>query len=444
MTTSDAAVESIRHLHGELRRTLGLDLPARLWDGTELGPRDSRFRLVVNHPWSLRAMLLPPSDLKAGEAYVLGDIDIEGDVLEAIARSQRLVEQDVGARQRVQVARALLRLPRPPQRVRDRRARLKGRRHGRERDQEAISFHYDLPQDFYAAFLDRDFVYSCAYFAEGDDDLDNAQRRKLDLICKKLRLRPGMRMLDIGCGWGSLLMHAAEHYGVTGVGITLSETQVRAGRERVAERGLSDRIALRIQDYRDVSEQFDAVASVGMVEHVGEDHLHEYFAGAHRLLRPGGLFLSHGIVTYDLDRNRGRPKPTFVSEYVFPDGELSPVSRNVFEAEKAGFEVLDVEQLRPHYARTLRHWVRNLETNRDAVVAATSEVDYRIWRIYMAGSAVAFENRGIGVAQLLSGKGAEVPLGRRWMLPSASSPGPGRARSNGNGDRSRSSVAHDV
>jgi cyclopropane-fatty-acyl-phospholipid synthase len=419
------AAETIGALHEQIRTLFGIDVPLRLWDGSELGPETASYRLVVNHPWALRGMLLPPSDLKAGEAYVLGDVDIEGDIVEAIARLQRLAERQPSAKDRAALGRTLLRLPKPPRRTRSRRARLRGARHARRRDQEAISFHYDLPHDFYAAFLDPQLVYSCAYFADGDDDLAAAQCRKLDLVCRKLRLQPGMRVLDIGCGWGSLLIHAATRYGVSGVGVTLSETQLSFGRQRVAALGLSDRIELRLQDYRDVDDEFDAVASIGMVEHVGAANLHKYFSGAHRLLRAGGLFLSHGIVTTDVERRTEPREETFVTAYVFPDGELTPAWRGVYEAERAGFELLDVEQLRPHYATTLRHWVRNLERNRDRVLATTGEQDYRIWRIYMAGSAVAFETGAIGVVQLLAGKGAVLPRGREWMLPSPTSTGDG-------------------
>lgn len=421
----DTAIDVARDLHAVLSERSGAELPVRLWDGAELGPSQATFRIVLNQPWALRAMLLPPTDLAAGEAFVRGDVDVEGDIVEALASVQALAGADLPLAERARLARALLKLPKPPSRPTKRRARLRGRPHGKRRDRAAISFHYDLPQEFYEAFLDPDLVYSCGYFAEGDDDLAHAQQRKLDLVCRKLRLEPGMRLLDIGCGWGSLLAHAAAHYGVTGVGVTLSQTQAAAGRQRLEARGLGDRVEIRLQDYRDLDEQFDAIASVGMVEHVGAANLLEYFSTAHELLADGGLFLSHGIVTAEATEVRRRKvRETFVSAYVFPDGELTPAWRAPYEAERAGFEVLDLEQLRPNYALTLRAWLRNLERNREAVIAASSEVDYRIWRAYMAGSAVGFETGRIGVAQLLSGKSARVPLGREWMLPSLPSEQP--------------------
>ncbi|MGH3666304.1 MAG: class I SAM-dependent methyltransferase, partial [Egibacteraceae bacterium] len=313
------------------------------------------------------------------------------------------------------------RLPRPPRSSHARRARLHGQMHSRDRDRAAIAFHYDLPQAFYETFLDPNLVYSCAYFADPDEDLATAQTRKLDLICHKLRLQPGMRLLDIGCGWGSLLLHAADNYGVAGVGATLSRTQAEAARTRLRDAGLADRVEVRLQDYRDLGEQFDAIASVGMVEHVGPARLAEYTQTVHRLLAPGGLFCNHGIVTGDADQVRTGRERTFVSAYVFPDGGLVPVWRAVQEIQRAGFEILDVEQLRPHYALTLRRWVDNLEANHDAAVATTSEADYRIWRAYMAGSAFSFSDRSLGVVQVLGrkpGDGApDPPLGRAWMLP---------------------------
>lgn len=404
-------------VHELIGRHTGGPLPVRLWDGSTLGPEQAPFRIVLEYPWSLRSMLLPPTDLAAGEAYIYGDVDVEGDMVAGMRAVQGLSEHALAPADRLRIAGALLALPRPPRREHSRRVTLRGRVHDQRRDRAAIAWHYDLPQEFYNTFLDPELVYSCAYFADGDDDLAAAQRRKLDLVCRKLRLRPGMRLLDIGCGWGSLLAHAAAHYGVTGVGVTLSETQLRAGRARLAARGLSDRVELRQQDYRDVDERFDAVASIGMVEHVGANNLRAYMATAKSLLVDGGLFLCHGIVTNDLARNRGRRKPTFINTYVFPDGELTPVWRSVYEAERAGLELLDVEQLRPHYARTLRAWVANLEDRHEHAVAACDDTVYRIWRAYMAGSAIAFESRRIGVVQLLCGRHADVPLGRQWMLP---------------------------
>jgi cyclopropane-fatty-acyl-phospholipid synthase len=365
-------------------------------------------------------MLLPPSDLSAGEAYLRGDIDIAGNIVDAL-RSARQIPRSLPPRARLRLARALLSLPKPTAAGRPVRARLRGRRHGLERDRAAIAHHYDRPAGFYAQFLDERLVYSCAYFGDEEDSLDLAQERKLELICRKLRLRPGQRLLDIGCGFGSLLTHAAERHGVEAVGVTLSTTQAEAGRERIAAAGLSDRVEIRLADYRELREQFDAVASIGMVEHVGPENIASFCRAVQRLTVGGGLFCLHGIVLGDPNRVKTGRERTFVSKHVFPDGGLVPAWRLVRELERGGFALLDVEQLRPHYALTLRHWVARLEANRNTAVALTSETVYRTWRIYMAASALSFEEGSLGVIQVLGANGRlprePLPLGRAWMTP---------------------------
>lgn len=398
-----------------LARWSGVDLPVRLWDGSRCGP-DRAYEVVLAAPWSLRALLLPPSDLNAGEAFVRGDVDVTGDLVSALHDLQRM-SAGLPPRAIPQLVPLLLRLPAPP-RGHPARARLHGRFHSSARDRAAIAHHYDQPEAFYEQFLDENLVYSCAYWLDPAEPLEAAQARKLDLISRKLRLAPGQRLLDIGCGWGSLLLHAAEHYGVAGVGVTLSRTQAEEGRRRVGEAGLGERVDIRLADYRELDDVFDAVASVGMVEHVGPAHLDGYARAVSRLVRPGGLFCNHGIVTGDPDRVRTGKERTFVSVHVFPDGGLVPAWRMVQAVERGGFEVVDVEQLRPHYALTLREWVRRLESNRDAAVAAAGEQRYRTWRLYMAASAVSFETRTLGVVQVLGHKpDGALPLGRAWMQP---------------------------
>ncbi len=414
--TRDSEVWAARAVHAEIAEATGVVLPVRLWDGTGLGEKDAGYTIVVRFPWSLRAMLLPPGDLSAGEAYVEGAIDIEGDVIAAMAAGAGLTAAMTPAA-RLRLVAHLLRLPRPPRRAHRHRAHLRGRRHSRARDRAAIAYHYDLPQSFYEQFLDRRLVYSCAYYRDANEPLEDAQRRKLDVICRKLRLRPGQRLLDIGCGWGSLLAHAADRYGVRGVGVTLSATQAEAGRQRIAAAGLADRVRILQTDYRELDGRFDAVASVGMFEHVGPDHLGSYFAVAHRLTADGGLFLNHGIVTGDAAHVRTGAERTFVSSYVFPDGGLVPAWRAVRHLEAAGFELLDVEQLRPHYALTLRAWLARLEQHRGAALEAAGEARYRAWRAYTAASAVSFSSGALGVVQLLGSKGHPAPLGRDWMTP---------------------------
>lgn len=409
-----------RRVHAMLAHGLGINLPVTLWDGTRLGPSDGTYRIVLNAPWSARAMLLPPTDKAAGEAYIHGDVDIDGDLFAALHAVSGLRDGRLGARARARVLRDLLRLPAPPDRGEARRARLRGGAHTLSRDRAAIAHHYDLPPAFYDTFLDTGRVYSCAYFAAPDEPLETAQERKLDLVCRKLRLQPDERLLDIGCGWGSLLLHAASTYGVRGVGVTLSETQARVARQRIADAGLQDRVEIHLQDYREVTDRFDAIASVGMVEHVGPRNLGEYAGQLHALLVDGGRLLNHGITTGTrATQERVGTERDFIGSYVFPDGGLAPAWRMLQELQVAGFAVIDLHQLRPHYALTLRAWVDRLSRNFDDAVAIAGEPAARTWRLYMAASAVAFEKGQLGVVQILGTRGLpELPLRRDGMEPS--------------------------
>ncbi len=280
-------------------------------------------------------------------------------------------------------------------------ARLAGRRHSVERDRQAVTYHYDVSNDFYALWLDRRMVYSSAYFQAAGEDLDTAQARKLDYICRKLRLQPGQRLLDIGCGWGGLVLHAAQHYGVDATGITLSQPQVELANERIAAAGLSGQCRVEARDYRELDEPegYDVLVSVGMFEHVGAALLPTYFDQSWRLLKPGGVFLNHGIASR---ANEVLPDgPNFSDAYVFPDGELTPISATLRAAEEAGFEVRDVESLREHYALTLRHWVRRLETQHDAALRFVDEPTYRVWRLFMSSNAHGFRTGALNVYQAL-------------------------------------------
>jgi cyclopropane-fatty-acyl-phospholipid synthase len=278
---------------------------------------------------------------------------------------------------------------------------LSGARHSIERDRLAVTYHYDVSGDFYKLWLDSRMVYSCAYFASPDDDLEVAQERKLDYICRKLRLRPGERLLDIGCGWGGLVIHAAERYGVEAVGITLSGGQAELASERIRRAGLADRCRVEVRDYRqmDDPEGYDKLVSVGMFEHVGEAMLPEYLGRAWRLLRPGGVFLNHGIARSATEPAEGGP--SFLDRYVFPDSELVPISTTLRAAEMSDFEVRDVESLREHYALTLRRWVSRLEEHRDEACRAADETTYRIWRLFMSASAYGFEVGRLNLYQTL-------------------------------------------
>lgn len=381
----------------------------RLWDGSEAGT-GVRATLVLEHPWSLRSMLWPLNELSLAEAYIYGDANVEGD-LEWVFQSFDAIERSGlrDPRRFARLMRSLLSLPSPPVRS-GRTPDLDGRRHSKSRDSAAVRYHYDVSNDFYALWLDERRQYSCAYFRSLDEDLDGAQEAKLEHICRKLRLRPGMHLLDIGCGWGGLLEYAVRHYGVDGMGVTLSENQAQAANERLERAGLGHRAHVEIRDYRELEGGFDAIVSVGMVEHVGVGQLGEYFANAASLLRDGGTFLNHGISTAWWNRPSPR-RGDFIDRYVFPDGELAPISTVMKSAEEAGFEIRDIESLREHYAHTLRHWTRRLEQQHDKVVAETDEETYRVWRLYMTGAARAFHTNALSVFQALLVKSGRGPSG---------------------------------
>ncbi|MGH3047776.1 MAG: class I SAM-dependent methyltransferase [Gaiellaceae bacterium] len=383
---------------------LGPDPPVaiELHDGSVLGPTDAPARLVFRSPDALRRLLTAPGELGFVRAYVAGELDVEGDVYAALALQERLAAERLSPRQWVAVLRLVGReglrpLPAPAEE-----AHLRGRRHSRERDAAAIAHHYDVSNRFYRLVLGPSLTYSCALFDEPLPTLEEAQAAKHELVCAKLGLEEGMRFLDIGCGWGSLLLHAAEHHGVTGVGVTLSRPQVELAREWLAEAGLADRVDVRLADYRDLrGERFDAVASIGMFEHVGRSQLAVYFRRLFGLLRPGGRLLNHGISRPPGHRPRfGRRG--FVDRYVFPDGELHEVGSVVSTIQRAGFEVRHVESLREHYALTLRRWVANLEEGWEEAVAEVGPARARIWRLYMAGSALGFKAGRLQVHQALA------------------------------------------
>lgn len=344
-------------------------------------------------------MLLPPTDLSVGEAYVFDDVDFDGDLETIIDFGARLGEARKSLLSKMHLLRLLRQLPEDVRRDAAERPRFSGLLHSKRRDKTAVSHHYDTGNGFFAQFLDPHLVYSCAHFLDPEEPLEVAQRRKLDMVCRKLKLGPGMRLLDVGCGWGALVVHAAQHYGVTVTGITLSEQQATEARRRAERAGVADRVTIEERDYRDVKGTYDAIASIGMVEHVGRKELSRYFKTLRSVLAPGGQILNHGIVTRD--RNIRRTTPTFVNTYVFPDGELATVDSVAGAAEENGLELRDVESLRVSYAVTLRHWVANLEKNRETAIEIAGEETYRIWRLYMAGSAVAFDRAAISVYQLL-------------------------------------------
>lgn len=381
------------------------DFAVRLWDGSTLEEEQGeprRFTMVLKHPGALRALFRSPSELSLGEAFIYDDFDIEGDIGSAFALADHLVNLQPGVGGRLRIARQLLTLP-SQERARAVRPseRLHGLRHSKSRDRLAVTYHYDVSNAFFSLWLDGRMVYSCAYFTSAGEELDTAQERKLDYICRKLRLRGGERLLDVGCGWGGLVMHAALLHGVDATGITLSRPQAELANERIRQAGVSDRCRVEVRDYRDVGETgvYDKLVSVGMFEHVGKGRLSEYFRRAFSLLRPGGVFLNHGIACNPAFPPI--PGPSFADHYVFPDGELVPIGATLDAAEANGFEVRDVESLREHYVLTLLHWVRRLEARRDEACRAAGETTYRLWRLYMAGAAHKFRTGRNNVYQAL-------------------------------------------
>ncbi|WP_406143868.1 class I SAM-dependent methyltransferase [Streptomyces anulatus] len=417
-------------------------LPVRIraWDGSESGPSGAPV-LVIHHRRALRRLLWKPGELGLARAWVAGEIDIEGDLYEALGHLAGLL-WDRGADAKDSVhpvrdprvrafARGLLDLagpwppPAPPaEEVR----RRTGPLHTRRRDKEAISHHYDVGNDFYALVLGPSMVYSCAYWQDGGT-LEDAQRDKLDLVCRKLGLKEGDRLLDVGCGWGSMAIHAARAYGAQVTGITLSQEQAAHARKRIAEEGLTDRIEIRVQDYRDVRDgPYDAISSIGMAEHVGSVRYREYADDLYALLKPGGRLLNHQIARRPEKDEDAYRIDAFIDAYVFPDGELAPLGRTLATLEEAGFEARDVEALREHYALTLRRWVANLEQHWERAVRTTSPGRARVWRLYMAASALSFEHNKIGVNQILAvrpldGGGSRMPLRARTWTESAGGTG---------------------
>jgi cyclopropane-fatty-acyl-phospholipid synthase len=415
----DRAQSILHHLFGPpATRAFAI----RYWNGSTEWPGavgSPAFTIVLKHPGSLARMLLPPSQLTLAEAYVRGDFEVEGDMEAAAGLAtqlrDRLASPVAAARLMVQ----LRRLPRSPRRRWRAGLTKRGRfgpRHSTVRDAAAVRFHYDMGNNFYALWLDRKMIYSCAYFPTGDEDIHTAQVAKLEYVCRKLRLKPDERLLDIGCGWGALVRHAAEHYGVQAFGITLSEAQARHANAAIVEQGLGERCRVEVRDYRDLppAPSFDKIVSVGMIEHVGHERLKPYFSSVFRLLRPGGLFLNHGI-TWVAEPEQGglgrRLLPrwdwregTFMDRYVFPDGDLVSLDLVIAAAEATGFDTRDVENLREHYAMTLRHWVRRLESSADAIIGLVGDRAYRTWRLYMSGCASRFATGRMALDQVLLAK----------------------------------------
>ncbi|WP_426999055.1 class I SAM-dependent methyltransferase [Pseudarthrobacter sp. N5] len=432
MTKTDVA----SRLAGALAIVMGADeIPLRLraWDGSEAGPAGAPV-IEFRSRRALRRILWSPGQLGLSRAYVAGEIDAPGDIFAsftALSSVGKFAEagpfRPLTARELLTLLKTAVRLgalgPNPAPPPEEAHVGRHGRRHSKNRDSAAISHHYDVGNDFYALVLGPSMVYSCAVWNDERTGLDAAQDAKLDLVCRKLGLQPGMRVLDVGCGWGSFALHAAQRYGVNVVGVTLSAEQAELARKRVADAGLTELVDIRIQDYRDVDDgPFDAISSIGMSEHVGREQTPHYVSQLHGLLRPGGRLLNHAI-----SWNAGPTSPdpdSFIPRYVFPDGEMLGLTEMIGALESGGLEVLDVEALRPHYALTLRAWVRNLEEHWDQAVKLTSIGRARVWRLYMAASALGFEAGITGVNQVLVQRpggtggtgGSEPPLRRNGWI----------------------------
>jgi cyclopropane-fatty-acyl-phospholipid synthase len=405
----------------------------RLWNGATINvggaigrEPNPTFALVFRNPRVVCEMVLGRDPLRLAEAYFRGDVDIEGDLFAAVSLKDNLQSMGLSMTDRARAAYGALQLkvltkawtsstvhhlPSKGQVVKE---------HSKAENRTAVQFHYDLSNAFYALWLDRAMVYSCAYFDEPDNDLDQAQEAKLDHICRKLQLKPGDHFLDIGCGWGALVIHAAIHYGVLAHGVTLSQKQLELARKRISDANLGDRVTVELQDYRDLKGDsvYEKIASIGMFEHVGLKNLPGYFSIVQRLLTPGGLFLNHGI-TSDVGGWERTLSTEFINRYVFPDGQLDSVSSIQRHMESARFEIADVESLRAHYAMTLRRWVERLECHHTDALQHVNESTYRVWRLYMAACALEFESGEIGIYQVLATKRrsgpAPYPMTRRYL-----------------------------
>lgn len=411
---------SIQNWLQETLSTLPINLQVEFWNSQKLLIQGNRDRaepaltLRIYHPGVLRALLLQRDPIILAEAYLRGFCDFVGSIDALLLFRQNLPQ---AAHKPVQTLKTWLQaitlpplpLPSKPKAFWN----FSPSRH-RQRDLEAVQHHYDLGNDFYRLWLDPHMVYSCAYFPHENATLQEAQEAKLDTICRKLQLQPGETLLDIGCGWGSLLHWAAKHYGVKAYGITLSQNQVEYNRQWIGEQGWSSCVEVELRDYRDLPTEptFDKIVSVGMVEHVGMKNYPTYFQSALSCLQPGGLFLNHGI-TCTQKQNQSEAGERFIHRYIFPNGELARLSTILTAAEDAGWEIVDVDAWRPHYAKTLRHWVHNLERVRDRALEHIDQRWLQLWKLYLLGSAEGFERNYIGISQTLLRRQGDT----QWNLP---------------------------
>lgn len=397
------------------------DIRFAAYDGSKAGPPSADISIEVKSPAAVAYLAQAPGELGLARAYVSGHLDVQGDMYDLLSRMWSLTINDIPTSEKLAAVRALgikpllMRVPPPPQEVRRSMLAKMGSRHAKQRDAEAIHHHYDVSNRFYEWVLGPSMAYTCAVFPSEESTLEEAQHAKFDLVAKKLGLKPGMRLLDVGCGWGGMVMHAAREYGVKGLGVTLSRQQAEWAQKAIAEEGLGDLAEVRHMDYRDVKESgFDAVSSIGLTEHIGKEQLPFYFRFLYDKLTPGGRILNHCIT-----RPTGTEKTInaggFINRYVFPDGELESVGYLARQMEDLGFEIRHEENLREHYAQTLRYWCANLDEHWDEAVEEVGQGTARVWRLYMAGCVVGFERNKIQLHQILGVKldsqgAAHMPL----------------------------------
>jgi cyclopropane-fatty-acyl-phospholipid synthase len=423
------SVRSAERRQGGLARVLdratgsGTGIEFRAYDGSRAGPSDAAIRVDIRSPLAVSYLVQARNDLGLARAYVSGELEVEGDLHEALRRLWRVNEGNVPWSERLDVLRSVglgaLRRAEPPREE----ARLRGRRHSRRRSAVAASHHYDVSNRFYEWILGPSMAYTCAVYPEAGATLEQAQFVKHDLVCRKLGLRPGMRLLDVGCGWGGMVLHAARHYGVRALGVTLSSRQVEWARRAIEEAGLEDRAEVRLLDYRDVAETgYDAIASIGLTEHVGKAQLRAYFRFLHGKLVPRGRLLNH-CITRPSNLHPLLLRDGFIDRYVFPDGELLGPGHIMSTMHDAGFELRHEENFREHYARTLTDWEAGLEAHWPDAVEEVGEARARVWRLYLAGSRVSFEDRWLELHQALGvkteGGDAAMPLRAEWPLADA-------------------------
>lgn len=406
----EAARRALFHIHERLE----LDFGFELWDGSRIPVgqnSESDLRLAVTDEMALPRLLRSPKAKTLIDLYIAGAIEIRGGTLFELAARRPKMKTRV-LRERLNKA-LLLKAALPLLFARKKSGAGgdglgDGSTAGKGSDKADIAYHYDVSNDFYRLFLDQEMVYTCGYFTDWSNDIDTAQRDKLDMICKKLRLKPGDRLLDIGCGWGALICHAAEHYGVTALGVTLSDEQLELARERIAERGLTGKVSVELRDFRDLDGTFDKISSIGMFEHVGIANHESYFKTVNRLLEPRGIYLHHSIArrgkSTDAKFSRKRPEYTSMLKYIFPGAEVDHIGMSVRNLEAYGFEVHDVEAWREHYARTTRLWAERLIANKDAAIAEAGAERYRLWVLYLSGVSLAFERGTLNIFQTVASK----------------------------------------